>query len=141
MTRRSQRLRRVLRKYELDARMVRLETAKAERERNALSATARRLDAARSGILFENRAMTGDQLAALGEWSERLLAASIAIQPSIQNAEVTFREAVQDMRQAKGRVERIEERILRTSRIEDRLREDRTAIGKSLPKAKQEPQP
>lgn len=141
MTRRSQRLRRVLRKYELDARMVRLETAKAERERNALSATARRLDAARSGILFENRAMTGDQLAALGEWSERLLAASIAIQPSIQNAEVSCIETLHDMRQATGRVEQIEERILRASRIEDRLRYDRSAAGLYRRKAIQEPQP
>lgn len=141
MIRQSQRLRRVLRKYALDARMARLETAKAERERVALNATAKRLDAARSGMACENCVVTGDQLAALGEWSDRLLTAGIAIQPSIQRADVTCLEALHDMRQAKGRVERIEERILRASRLEDRLREDLSAIGKSPRKAKQEPQP
>ncbi len=141
MIRQSQRLRRVLRKYALDARMARLETAKADRERAALNATAKRLEAARSGIACENSVVTGDQLAASGEWSERLVAASIAIQPSIQNAEVTCSEALHEMRHAEGRVERIEERILRASRLEDRLREDLSAIGKSPRKAKQEPQP
>lgn len=142
MIRQSQRLRRVLRKYALDARMARLETAKVERERTALNATVQRLEAARRGIACENGAvMTGDQLAAIGEWSERLVAASIAIHPSIQCAEATCLEALHDMRQTKGQVEQIEERILRASRLEDRLREDRTGAGQQRRKVRQEPQP
>lgn len=141
MTRQSQRLRRVLRKYALDARMARLATAKAERERTALVATARRLDAARRGIACGNVAVTGDQLAAIGEWLERLVAASIAIRPSIQCAEATCLESLHEMRQAKGRVERIEERILRASRLEERQRENKSLAGKDRRNAGQEPRP
>ena len=141
MIRQSQRLRRVLRKYALDMRLARLEMAKAERERIVLNATAERLNAARNGIAHTKGAMAGGQLAARGEWSGRLADASIALQPSIQRTEVACAEALQSMRHAEGRIARIEERIVRTIRIEERLKDGKSGFGKHRRKTRPEPQP
>lgn len=119
MIRQSQRLRRVLRKYALDARIARLHLAKADRERTALSAIEIRIADARQSLTRETNAPTGSYLAAHSEWSDRLEQASLDLQPAIDNSNIACVEALKNMQQAKGRLDQIEERVVRASRRQD----------------------
>lgn len=120
MIRQSQRLRRVLRKYALDARLTRIAQAKAERERAHLSATKERIKAAQSALARSAACPTGGELAALGEWSGRLVEAGASLQPAIERVTVDRSEAILAVRRATGRMARIEERISKAIRTEER---------------------
>lgn len=141
MNRQSQRLRRVLRKYALDAQLARIAQAKAERERATLASTGQRLVAARNALACENGILAGDQLAALGEWSDRLVDASIALQPAIHRADISCTDTLLGMQQATGRVEQLEERILHAKRTEDRRSDHQSIPNHNRRKIKQDTQP
>lgn len=127
MIRQSQRLRRVLRKYALDARIARLNQAKADRERTALSAIEKRIVDARQSLARETNAPTGSDLAAHSEWSDRLVKASLDLQPVIDNSNIACVEALKNMQQANGRLDQIEERVVRASRREDWRKDSQSA--------------
>jgi hypothetical protein len=128
MIRRSQRLRRLLRKYALDARLARIAQAKAERERDHLAATEGRIKAAQSALARSAACPTGGELAALGEWSDRLVQAGASLKPAIERVTVDCGEASLAVRRAKGRMEKVEERISQAIRTEERQSSARSEV-------------
>jgi hypothetical protein len=128
MIRQSQRLRRLLRKYALDARLAQIAQTKAERERAQLSATELRIKAAHSALTCNTACPTGGELAALGEWSGRLVEAGASLQPAIERVKVDCSEASLAARRAKGRMERVEERISQASRTEEQQSSARSEV-------------
>lgn len=127
MIRQSQRLRRVLRKYALDARIARLNQAKAERERTALSAIEKRIVDARQSLARETNAPTGNGLAAHSEWFDRLAQASLDLQPAIDHSNIASVEALENMQRANRRLDQIEERVVEASRREDQRIDSQSA--------------
>ena len=68
MIRQSQRLRRVLRKYALDARLARIARAKAERERAHLLETLARIRSAQNAVSCGVARLNGSEAAALNSF-------------------------------------------------------------------------
>ena len=141
MIRQSQRLRRVLRKYALDARLARIARAKAERERAHLLETLARIRSAQNAVSCGVASLNGNEAAALDEWSERLLHADASLQPAIDRATVDCGETGRVAHQAKGRMERIEERIAQAMRTEEQQSSTRSESRLARPRTGRNRQP
>lgn len=133
MTRQSQRLRRILRKYALDLRIARMTQANAARENATIIVAGQRLATARAALACGIGNYRGGELVGSGEWAGRIDLASHELQPARARAEAACTAAALGSRQAQGRVAILQDRIEGARRLEDRQDAARTTACAPTP--------
>lgn len=131
MTSRSQRLKRIQRKYALDLDRARIALAATQREHLSLLANKQRLRLAQSALETSGTVQKGQDLACRIEWAMRLGKAAQNLQPAIFNAEAVCASNASLLKLAQGRLDHLGLMIERSNADDEEVGASRTAAHRN----------
>lgn len=119
MTSRSQRLKRIERKYVLELDKARAILASAQNKRSILVANQKRLRVTLSALEAASNVQIGRDLACTSEWTARLAGAAHDLEPAISDAAKACDSAERLLRLASGRADHLKRMIHRAQSDEE----------------------